>query len=113
MNKWQEGVNYFRIVEVTKSGTHLYSTSNQVLNGNEEKINLTPNPTKDTVSLTYEGFSCEYIVNVYNATGEKLETFQRYETGAFSFGTNYGLGLYFVEVVTPNKTQMFKFFKEA
>ena len=112
ISKWKEGSNYFRIVEVTKSGTHLYSVSKQISGNIENKIDLSPNPTKDRVSLKFYKTDEPFVVNVYDAFGAKLETMESIHKEQLIFGDNYALGHYFVEVVSTLDTQMFRFTKE-
>lgn len=111
-HKWKEGVNYFRIVEMTKSGTHLYSTSNFENINDEEKVSLSPNPTKDEVSLRFKGGLQSYTVNVYNKLGEHQERFDLEGCSILTFGSSYASGMYLVEVINEHNTQMFRFVKE-
>lgn len=111
-HKWKEGVNYFRIVEVTKSGTHLYSTSSYENINEEEKVSLSPDFTKDEVSLRFKGGLQCYKVNVYNKLGELQERFDLEGCSILTFGNAYEAGMYLVEVIGDHNTQMFRFVKE-
>jgi hypothetical protein len=107
----KEGVSYYRIVEVSQNDILKYSNTKQVTSSTKHDIRLFPNPSQDQVTLQIEE-GTEAQVHVLNFNGTLMDQFTLSESPKINFGSHYAQGIYFVEIITEEDTQVLRFVKE-
>ncbi len=110
-------VVYYRIVQINKDNSEVYSNQLKVGLGEIEEFALDqnyPNPFNPVTNITLEVFvPGEYTISIYDLVGKKLaEIFQgNLNSGkhTFSFdGSELPSGIYFYEVISPSSSQVMK-----
>ncbi len=108
---------YFRVKEINRDSSEVYSNLIKVGQGEIEEFSLEqnyPNPFNPVTTITLEVYVAgRYKVNIYDLVGKKILTIYSGELSVgkhrFSFdGTDYPSGIYFYEVVSPNYSQIMK-----
>lgn len=112
-----EDVVYYRIKQINKDGSVVYSPQVKVGVGKIDMFNVNqnyPNPFNPGTSVSVDIFeSGEYKISVYDIVGKEIEKIY-YGTLAegnyvFQFdGSNLPTGIYFFEVSSPNSVQVIK-----
>ncbi len=76
-------------------------------------VRIMPNPTSDnfTVIVNSENDADKIIMNVYDATGKKIEDRLVANGKAVSFGNSYIPGVYFINVMQGSKSRNYKIIK--
>lgn len=110
-------VVYYRIVQLNKDNSEVYSNQLKVGQGEIEEFALDqnyPNPFNPVTNIILEVFvPGEYVISVYDLVGKKMSEIYRgnLTTGKHSFlfdGTELPSGIYFYEVVSPTSSQVMK-----
>ena len=128
----EEGFNYLEKAITTRDGSIiLFGNSTQQAKGNKGQsdfylvklgkeeddikrvyVETYPNPTRDFVNVLINKEFEKAIIEVYNLTGQHLQTKEvKYRSTPISLG-NYPAGVYILKIKTDNQTESIKIIKK-
>lgn len=80
--------------------------------GNEIKVSIYPNPTKDIIKLRFDESLSQMEIRLFNAEGKLISSIGKAEGGKEQIEINGAPGIYFLNLSTPNSKRIIKVIKE-
>lgn len=109
-----QGTNYYRLKQVDKDGSFIYSNVVAVTLQNETSITVYPNPVKDILHIKRLDANMKYEIRIMNEKGNQVLTTSINKNSVYGLNVqNLSKGVYYLNLISSNKkTITIKFVKE-
>jgi hypothetical protein len=113
------GARYYRLKIINLDGSFRFSDVRAVIFGDVVQYQVYPNPSSGIFSLVYQLNNNEVLTaDVYDAKGSLVKEYRIAANGFLQklnidlSANNYASGMYLLRINAPNKTEVFKLYKQ-
>jgi hypothetical protein len=109
----EKGIHYYRLKQVDRDGHYTYSPIVKLIfESNDRKLNIYPNPAKNTITVTYAGNQKTVRLTIFDGEGRQVMFKELYSGGALQADVStLAKGVYTVQLNDGVKQWLEKFVK--